>query len=695
VKRKQSIAIVSTSALAAGVAQGAVTYSGLLNIELPCPDDWIVAPAQIDMDGDFVTDFNVGFDGYTSSNWRKPFVDTRSILGSAALTQPDSGAPVTPFGTMIDANYLAPSLTQKAYLSQNGDGATVGEWPQTVTTEGYVGVELFDTVGSTTNFGWIHLIYSAVVSNPPTLTLVDWAYETTPGVGIPAGSTDTLGAPQIYAAPPSETVPTGATVEMRVLALGQPAPAYQWRAGPVGSGTFTNLNDGGNVSGATTGTLTIDGAYSANVADYVVVITNTLGAVTTSPPATLSVGPPVISPAAQTLFGGLTAHFHVSVGGGIAPTYQWRKGTDNLSDGGEVSGATTAHLQVSGLTLTNAGNYDVVMTIGSVTVTSVVSSLTVLPAESESIYEAVLLSAGPVAYYRLNETGNPATGNLRAYDNAGAFDGMYGAEVTNGFTGIAGPRAADGFPGFRSDNAAALFTTNLPGSRIVVAPWNLNTDTLTIATWLNPAAGDQNASAGVVYTLSTNQLVGGLNYYWDVNPTNSLYSIGYNWRDQDDFFWDSGIYPPPNQWSLVALVVQPTNGTIYIFNTNGLTSAVSPALLSPRVPLPFNVPEDIGTDPTYANGKQNFNGVIDEVAIFNKALTQDQLQTIYNGALGILPPVTLQATRSGNGVQLTWALGRLLEAPSVTGPWTTNSGAVSPYTTTATGPQKFYRVLVP
>jgi hypothetical protein len=297
-KRKHSIAVVSTSALAAGVAQGAVTYSGLLNTPLLCPDNTAVTPAEIDMNGDSATDFFVGFDGAGTSNWRKPFIDSRFLPGSVPLTQEDMGAPITPFGTMIDANYLAPSTNNIAYLFQNGDGGTVGDWPQTLNTEGYVGVELYDSGSSTTNFGWIHLIYSPN-ANPPTLTLVDWAYETTAGLGIPTGATNTLGAPQIFAGPQSQTVPIGATVELKVLALGQPSPAYQWQAGTVGSGSFTNLADGGNISGATTATLRINGVTAANTADYVVAISNTLGAVTSSPPATVTAVAPVVTPAVR------------------------------------------------------------------------------------------------------------------------------------------------------------------------------------------------------------------------------------------------------------------------------------------------------------------------------------------------------------------------------------------------------------
>lgn len=48
---------------------------------------------------------------------------------------------------------------------------------------------------------------------------------------------------------------------------------------------------------------------------------------------------------------------------------------------------------------------------------------------------------------------------------------------------------------------------------------------------------------------------------------------------------------------------------------------------------------------------------------------------------------------SGGQVQVTWPLGTLLEAPALTGPWTTNS-ATSPYTFTPTGTQKYFRAII-
>ncbi len=58
------------------------------------------------------------------------------------------------------------------------------------------------------------------------------------------------------------------------------------------------------------------------------------------------------------------------------------------------------------------------------------------------------------------------------------------------------------------------------------------------------------------------------------------------------------------------------------------------------------------------------------------------------------PAVSIDIERLSNGqVRLQWPSGTLLEAPSLSGPWTTNSAA-SPLTLDATAAQKFYRVIV-
>lgn len=162
-------------------------------------------------------------------------------------------------------------------------------------------------------------------------------------------------------------------------------------------------------------------------------------------------------------------------------------------------------------------------------------------------------------------------------------------------------------------------------------------------------------------------------------------NLNYHWLDAAATYnWDSGLNVPLNQWSFVALVVEPARATIHLINTNGAQSAVNTVAHAAR---PFTDTIRIGGDPNA--DARTFNGRIDEVAFFNYALTPAQIQGLYLAA----PVVTLNAVRSGGNLILTWPQGTLLEANVVTGPYTTNN-APSPFTNTPSGAKKFYRVIV-
>lgn len=195
-KTKKSLALVSTSALATGIAHGGVIYSGPLNLQQTSTAT--VTRQGVDMTGDGVNDFAFGFEATSPP---KPYVDARTYVENAlpnqsgiigVLTYANTGLPVTPAGTMIDAAYAATYPPQpvtdtagRGYMYENGDGtAVVGDWSNTATTDAYVGVEL--SLSGGTSFGWLHFIDDPV-SDPLSLTLVDYAYESTPNVGITAG----------------------------------------------------------------------------------------------------------------------------------------------------------------------------------------------------------------------------------------------------------------------------------------------------------------------------------------------------------------------------------------------------------------------------------------------------------------------------------------------------------------------------
>lgn len=95
----------------------------------------------------------------------------------------------------------------------------------------------------------------------------------------------------------------------------------------------------------------------------------------------------------------------------------------------------------------------------------------------------------------------------------------------------------------------------------------------------------------------------------------------------------------------------------------------------------------IGGDPQSTG--RSFDARINEVAIFNYALTPTQVQTLNQG----FGPVSLDIQRVGDNVVLTRERGTLLEANAVTGHWFTNNVS-SPFTNAPTRAQKFYQVIV-
>jgi enoyl-CoA hydratase/carnithine racemase len=166
----------------------------------------------------------------------------------------------------------------------------------------------------------------------------------------------------------------GGSVSFSATAFGTDV-TYQWRKGE------TNLVDGGNVSGATSSTLTINPvAISDASANYNVVITGACASIVTPVHLSLVVfNAPVIvtQPVSQTPCVGTAVSLSVSATG-IGVTYQWRKGTSNLINGGNISGANTSKLTINSVnSFDDANDYNVVVkgACSAVTTTSTNTSI--------------------------------------------------------------------------------------------------------------------------------------------------------------------------------------------------------------------------------------------------------------------------------------------------------------------------------
>ena len=193
-------------------------------------------------------------------------------------------------------------------------------------------------------------------------------------VTIPAGSCGTLSPPVITAEPINQIVCSGSSVSFSVTATGS-GLTYQWRKGIV------NLIDGGNISGATTATLTINPATVLDAAaNYNVIVSGTLTPNDTSINVSLTVSAGVVittEPVNQIACVGDSVSFSVTATGS-ALTYQWRKGIVNLIDGGNISGATTSTLTIDPVNITDAAlNYNVIVMSTCGNDTSINVSLTI------------------------------------------------------------------------------------------------------------------------------------------------------------------------------------------------------------------------------------------------------------------------------------------------------------------------------
>lgn len=86
----------------------------------------------------------------------------------------------------------------------------------------------------------------------------------------------TLSPPLITLQPSSQAALPGATVALNVSAVGAAPLSYQWRL------NSNNLTDGGNILGSATSTLNISNVSAANAGNYSVIVSNGLGATTSS-----------------------------------------------------------------------------------------------------------------------------------------------------------------------------------------------------------------------------------------------------------------------------------------------------------------------------------------------------------------------------------------------------------------------------
>jgi hypothetical protein len=83
-----------------------------------------------------------------------------------------------------------------------------------------------------------------------------------------------------------------------------------------------------------------------------------------------------------------------------------------------------------------------------------------------------------------------------------------------------------------------------------------------------------------------------------------------------------------------------------------------------------------------------------ELLVYNTALSSADQASVTSYLTAKYFAVTLSIAKSGNQEVLTWPMGTLQQASSITGTYTNMVGATSPYTNDISGPQGFFRIKV-
>lgn len=326
-------------------------------------------------------------------------------------------------------------------------------------------------------------------------------------------------------------------------------------------------------------------------------------------------------PQSLSLYAGETAAFSVQATG-YFDSYQWMSGAHgsgvftNLPNGGNVSGATTATLQITNISMTNMADYVLVITnpLGSATSSVVTLNLQSLPTD---VYGADVLADSPLAYWRLNE----ASGTT-AYDYVGAHNGTYNGGISLNQAGISS---------FDTTGAARFDGT----SGYVQVPYSgaLNSSNFTVECWVDPTGGSGNQQA-----FFANQN-GGSGYDFFSYPAGPD-----QWAFDVSGYYDFGTEGVAmNQWTHVVGTFDGLNQVLYVNGVPVVTNQNTGYSVNTAAPLNIGAGNNDQSSPAYF-----WTGLMSEVAVYGTVLTPNQILKHYDLATTgtVPPPVITQQPQS-------------------------------------------------
>ncbi|MEM7383349.1 MAG: LamG-like jellyroll fold domain-containing protein [Verrucomicrobiota bacterium] len=207
--------------------------------------------------------------------------------------------------------------------------------------------------------------------------------------------------------------------------------------------------------------------------------------------------------------------------------------------------------------------------------------------------------------------------------------------VLNGGTWTADGGGHTGAPG---DYAFELSGEDGGGSHVVVPPTGLTFSEITITGWVKGVhTGDWSGLIQARGGAAPDQPIG-------IGFSGGSGNLAYTWNDNANTSWgfESNLAIAPDEWTFVALSLTAEAATLYVGNDGVLNSAVNgiPQLAQ----MNENTSWFFGKDNCCGTAR-NFDGLMDDISIWNVALTEEELTQL----------LTMEATpleiRSGEPVE--------------------------------------------
>ncbi len=227
-------------------------------------------------------------------------------------------------------------------------------------------------------------------------------------------------------------------------------------------------------------------------------------------------------------------------------------------------------------------------------------------------YPAAVSGRGPVGYWRLNETGGTTAENIGSLGNG--FNGNY---IGNPTLTAPGPRP-DPFFGLETENTGVGLVGN-SGAVSVGGSILSNRPSFTMMGWIRPVGTQANRTGlfGQNDAIEFGFINATTLQIW--TPSGGSLNLAYPFAAEE--------------WHHVAVTGDGSNLRIYLDGTLAGTGGSGTNNYGSSG-FPFN----IGGNGIFDGSGNFFNGDVDEVAVFHEALSENDIEDIYESGLGEAPP---------------------------------------------------------